>query len=78
MLILWRSEEISLSSGIYGTPVIDIDMTLLEIKITKAMPMWLAQTLSENQIFQTSFSKYGTAYTQKQQIEKRTGEIKYA
>lgn len=36
--------------------------TLMEIKIPNAMPLWLAEALSELSIFPVSFSKYGRAY----------------
>ncbi len=36
---------------------------LLEIKTAGAMPLWLAHALGECEIFPSSFSKYGTAYT---------------
>lgn len=35
---------------------------VLELKVQGAMPLWLARTLSEEQIRKTSFSKYGEAY----------------
>ena len=34
----------------------------MEIKIAGSMPMWLAQMLDEEAIYQISFSKYGSAY----------------
>ena len=36
----------------------------MELKIPGAAPLWLARLLSENGIFSTSFSKYGTWYKQ--------------
>ena len=60
--ILWRKEDISLCSEVYGTPILEPGCALMEIKIGSAMPMWLCRVLSENGIFQTSFSKYGRAY----------------
>ena len=62
--IFWRDTDISLCKPAYGRRIIDRDRTLMEIKISDAMPLWLAKLLSENGIFQTSFSKYGTAYEQ--------------
>jgi len=60
--ILWRKEDLSLSSKVYGTPILEPGCSLMEIKIASAMPMWLGRVLSENGIFKTSFSKYGRAY----------------
>ena len=35
---------------------------LMEIKTSTAVPLWLARLLSENSIFKTNYSKYGSAY----------------
>jgi len=35
---------------------------LMEIKSSGGIPLWLTQVLSEEKIYKTSFSKYGTAY----------------
>lgn len=67
--ILWRDEDISLCSRPYGTPILDKDMVLMEIKVANAMPLWLSGLLSEEGIYKTSFSKYGQAY-----LQKRDGE----
>ena len=40
----------------------------MEIKTSGAIPLWLTRFLSENKIYKTSFSKYGTAYAE---IQKR-------
>ncbi len=37
-------------------------MVLMEIKTSKAIPLWLSQLLTKNKIFKTKFSKYGKAY----------------
>ncbi len=62
--ILWRDYDLSLSSGIYGKPVLPEDKILLEVKTAYALPLWLTRFLSANSIYKTSFSKYGTAYLQ--------------
>ncbi len=62
--ILWRDYDLSLCNGVYGTPVLDEDKVLLEVKTAGAIPLWLIEFLSVNKIYKTSFSKYGTAYTQ--------------
>lgn len=75
--ILWRDQDLSLSSEIYGNTIIEDDEFLLEIKCADAMPLWLTKALSENKIYKTSFSKYGKAYVQKTSINiksKRMGE----
>lgn len=60
--ILCRREDLSLESDVYGTPIISEGMVLMEIKCSGGIPLWLTHILSEEQIYKTSFSKYGTAY----------------
>ena len=57
-----RSNDVDLQQGDYGVPLLEDDLILMEIKIPGAAPLWLAKLLSENRIFPTSFSKYGTYY----------------
>lgn len=45
-----------------GNPIIDKDKYILEIKTPGAMPLWLANALSECKIYPRSFSKYAHAY----------------
>lgn len=73
--ILWRDYDLSLSKGIYGTPLLNGEQVLMEIKTNTAIPVWLAKWLSVNKIYKTSFSKYGNAYLQ---IQKDKGEKIYA
>lgn len=60
--ILSRQKDMSFESGIYGTPLIDEGMSLMEIKTSGGIPLWMSNYLSKNNIFKISFSKYGTAY----------------
>lgn len=60
--ILWRDYDLSLCSGIYGAPILSRNQVLMEIKTAAAIPLWLAELLSKEQIYKTSFSKYGSAY----------------
>lgn len=60
--ILWRREDLDLKKGAYGNELLPEGHYLMEIKIPGAMPVWLAQMLSELKIYPTSFSKYGMAY----------------
>ena len=45
-----------------GTPITRGDQYILEIKTPGAMPLWMAQALSECKIYPRSFSKYAHAY----------------
>ncbi len=60
--ILCRQEELSLTSEVYGTEILPEGMTLMEIKCSGGIPLWMTQELSKEGIYKTSFSKYGTAY----------------
>ena len=62
--ILARQDDLFLRSPVYGTPVLDKSLTIMEVKVSKdgAIPMWLARCFSENNIVKSSFSKYGKYY----------------
>ena len=60
--ILCRQEDISLESEVYGTPLLPEDTVLMELKCSGGIPLWMTNVLSEQHIYKTSFSKYGTAY----------------
>ena len=60
--ILARDYDLSLLCGVYGSPVIDRDLTILEVIVPGAVPMWLIRFLDKNGIKKTSISKYGSYY----------------
>ena len=60
--ILCRCSNLSLESDIYGVPILEDGKVLMEIKCAGGIPMWMANILSKEKIYKTSFSKYGTAY----------------
>ena len=60
--ILCRDYDISLRSQAYGESLLEPGMVLMELKCSGGIPMWMTKVLSENRIYKTSFSKYGTAY----------------
>lgn len=60
--ILWRSMSLDLRMPAAGEQLLLPGQSLMEIKVGGAMPLWLADTLSEMALFKTSFSKYGNAY----------------
>ena len=60
--ILFRGYDLSLTSDVYGEPVLDRDLVLMELKCSGGIPLWMVRVLSEEHIYKTSFSKYGTAY----------------
>ena len=58
----FRTTGLSLDTGTWGREILPRDRVLMELKVPGGLPLWLARTLSQNKIFQTSFSKYGTVY----------------
>ncbi len=60
--ILCRQEDISLESAVYGTSLLPEGKVLMEIKCGLGIPLWMTRVLSQERIYKTSFSKYGTAY----------------
>lgn len=73
--ILWREEYPDLAARPYGHSLLSGDERLMEIKCAGSMPLWLTEALSENRIYQTSFSKYGKAYAQRLSVyaERKAG-----
>ena len=59
-----RDVDVDLRLGDHGVPLLPSGLYLMEIKIPGTAPTWLARLLSENDIFPTSFSKYGAYYKQ--------------
>lgn len=60
----YRLDSLTLQTGDYGEPLIEGEKILMEIKIPGVCPLWLSELLSAYKIYSTSFSKYGTCYTQ--------------
>ena len=62
--IFARRDRLSLCENADGLPVLPAGRVLMEIKCSGAIPLWMADILSSNRIYKTSFSKYGRAYTE--------------
>lgn len=60
--IRFREHSLSLLKGTEGTPIIDEDTYLMEIKAEGSMPLWLSHLLNSMNIYPQSFSKYGYCY----------------
>lgn len=60
--ILCRQHDLSLRSEVYGAPLLPEGMVLMEIKFFGGIPLWMTRVLTEEHIYKSSFSKYGTAY----------------
>lgn len=70
--ILYRESGLTLEEEPSGTPILAPGQTLMEIKTGTGIPLWMVQCLTENRIYKTSFSKYGSAY--RQSLEAKKGE----
>ena len=57
-----RQDRLSLNEEPGGNALLPEGMVLMEVKTSGAIPLWMTKCLTENRIFKTSFSKYGTAY----------------
>ncbi len=57
-----RRYDVHLEDGDYGDELLDDDMYLMEIKTSRAKPIWLSHMLTELNIKRKSFSKYGTEF----------------
>lgn len=71
--ILTRRTDLKLESGIYGVPLLQKDKWIMEVKVSRSMPVWLAHLLAEYKIYPVSFSKYGTEYK-----HSLAGQVNYA
>ncbi|MGN0115817.1 MAG: polyphosphate polymerase domain-containing protein [Acutalibacteraceae bacterium] len=60
--ILCRQTDLSLCSEVYGNEILPSGKTLMEIKCSGGIPLWMTSVLTRENIYKTSFSKYGTAY----------------
>ena len=76
--LLWRMEDVDLRAPTGGQFIIPPEDMILKVKTPGGIPMWMVRFLSEHKIYQTSFSKYGTAYQQWLMDGKKTGGLLYA
>lgn len=57
-----RNFALSLDCDTDTTPLLEEGYRLMEVKISDALPLWFVDILNQNQIQNTSFSKYGNVY----------------
>lgn len=60
--ILFRSNFLDLSSGNFGQNLLGPNQALMEIKMSRSMPLWLSASLNSLSIYPCSYSKYGNSY----------------
>jgi hypothetical protein len=71
-----RRQALRLEEGDAGAPLLKKGLWLMEVKTSRAAPVWLADILAENRLYKTNFSKYGTEY--KQCLESRRRALEHA
>ncbi len=57
-----RQKDLTLSGTAEGKLIMPEDLCLMEVKTMGGMPLWLSALLTQEKLYKTSFSKYGTAY----------------
>lgn len=62
--VIFRDYDLALASELRGTDLLPPGMVLMELKTAGAIPLWMAHALNNRKIYKTSFSKYGTAYSE--------------
>ncbi|VYT87926.1 VTC domain-containing protein [Clostridium tertium] len=60
--IISRRDNLSMQLGVYGERILPNKSYLMEVKILGAIPIWLSKIMSELEIYNTHFSKYGNEY----------------
>ena len=58
----YRTTDLNLHTSTEGTSLLEEGEAILEIKVQHSIPLWLVEILTEGKIYQTSFSKVGTAH----------------
>lgn len=60
--IRFRNDDLSLTKGLDGKPIIEQDQCLMEIKTKGSIPLWFSQIITQTSTYPQSFSKYGYCY----------------
>lgn len=60
--IITRRNNLSLGAGCFGTDILGKNIYLMEVKFLGAIPLWFTKILSDLEIYNTHFSKYGNEY----------------
>lgn len=78
--ILCRQQAFSLGQDVWGTPILPAGKILMEIKCSGGIPLWMTHILTQEKLYKTSFSKYGTAYQSLifPELYRQNGGLKYA
>ena len=60
----WRVEDIDLRAPAGGRFILPPEQLILELKTPGGLPLWVTRFMTEQKVYKSSFSKYGTAYKQ--------------
>lgn len=74
--ILARQEHLSLGVGPYGAALLGKGMSVMELKTSGGIPLWMTRALAAARAYPCSYSKYGTAY--QNMICEKEGRVRYA
>ena len=58
----YRTDDLNLHTSNEGISLLGEGEAILEVKVQHSVPLWLAEILTKGKIYQTSFSKVGTAH----------------
>jgi len=58
----YRVDDLNLNTSTDGISLLADGSAILEVKVQKAIPLWLSKILTDGKIYISSFSKYGEAY----------------
>lgn len=58
----YRTHDLNLHTSMDGISLLEEGGAILEIKVQHSIPLWLVEILSKGKIYQSSFSKVGTAH----------------
>ncbi len=72
--ILFRNTDIDLKKDAYGDKILSDGYSVMEIKYSRWIPLWLTKVLSQEKIYKTRYSKYGTAYKFIFELQKGRGK----
>ncbi|MDO5387857.1 MAG: polyphosphate polymerase domain-containing protein [Clostridia bacterium] len=72
--IIARRDDLALEYGVFGERVIPEGQMIMEVKYCNRIPLWFTEILRKYNLTKTSFSKYGTEYTNF--LLKEYGEVK--
>lgn len=70
-----RSENLNIADDSDTEPMLEQGMYLMEVKTKDALPMWFVKILSELQIRNVSFSKYGRIYQSQENRKRKSMEL---